>query len=58
MFYNAKSVFLAVNASLRWLNNVSGVHPCLSVKFVYNYELWLVMMKLRSTLSGPRINSP
>jgi hypothetical protein len=25
-FYNAKSVFLPVNASLRWLNNVSGVY--------------------------------
>jgi hypothetical protein len=25
-FYNAKSVFLAINASLRWLNNVSGVY--------------------------------
>ncbi len=25
-FYNAKSVFLAVNASLCWLNNVSGVY--------------------------------
>ena len=25
-FYNPKSVFLAVNASLRWLNNVSGVY--------------------------------
>ncbi len=25
-FCNAKSVFLAVNASLRWLNNVSGVY--------------------------------
>ncbi len=25
-FYNAKSVFLAVNASLRWLNNFSGVY--------------------------------
>jgi hypothetical protein len=24
--YNAKSLFLAVNASLRWLNNVSGVY--------------------------------
>jgi hypothetical protein len=24
--YNAKSVFLAVNASLRWLNNVSGFY--------------------------------
>jgi hypothetical protein len=24
-FYNTKSVFLAVNASLRWLNNDSGV---------------------------------
>ncbi len=24
-FYNAKSVFLAVNASLGWLNNVSGL---------------------------------
>jgi len=24
--YNAKSIFLAVNASLRWLNNVSSVH--------------------------------
>ncbi len=24
--YNSKSVFLVVNASLRWLNNVSGVH--------------------------------
>ncbi len=23
-FYNAKSVFLTVNTSLRWLNNVSG----------------------------------
>ncbi len=26
LLYNAKSVFLAVNASLRWLNNVSGVY--------------------------------
>jgi hypothetical protein len=26
MFYNATSVFLAVNASLRWLNNVFGVY--------------------------------
>ncbi len=26
---NAKSVFLVVNASLRWLNNISGVFPCL-----------------------------
>jgi hypothetical protein len=26
IFYNAKSVFLAVNASLRWLNNVTGVY--------------------------------
>jgi hypothetical protein len=26
MIHNAKSVFLAVNASLRWLNNVTGVH--------------------------------
>ncbi len=26
LFYYAKSVFLAVNASLRWLNNVAGVH--------------------------------
>jgi hypothetical protein len=25
-FYNAKSVFLVVTATLRWLNNVSGVH--------------------------------
>ncbi len=25
-FYNAKSVFLAVNASLRWLNNVSRIY--------------------------------
>jgi hypothetical protein len=25
-FHNAKSVFLAVNASLRWLDNVSGVY--------------------------------
>ncbi len=25
-FYNAKNVFLAVNASLCWLNNVSGVY--------------------------------
>jgi hypothetical protein len=24
--YNAKSVFLTVNASLRWLNNASGVY--------------------------------
>jgi hypothetical protein len=24
--YNAKSVFLAVNASLHWLNNVIGVY--------------------------------
>jgi hypothetical protein len=28
-FYNAKSVFIAVNASLRWLNNVS----CLFLSF-------------------------
>jgi hypothetical protein len=26
LLYNAKSVLLAVNASLRWLNNVSGVY--------------------------------
>jgi hypothetical protein len=26
MILNAKSVFLAVNSSLRWLNNVSGVY--------------------------------
>jgi hypothetical protein len=26
MFFNAKSVFLAVNASLRWLSNVTGVY--------------------------------
>jgi len=25
-FYNAKSVFLAINARLRWLNNVSSVY--------------------------------
>jgi hypothetical protein len=25
-FYNAKSVFITVNASLRWLNNVTGVY--------------------------------
>jgi hypothetical protein len=25
-FLNAKSVFLAVNANLRWLNNVAGVY--------------------------------
>jgi hypothetical protein len=25
-FYNTKRVFLAVNASLRWLNNVSNVY--------------------------------
>jgi hypothetical protein len=25
-FYNAKSVFLTANASLRWLNNVAGVY--------------------------------
>jgi hypothetical protein len=25
-FYNAKNVFLVVNASLHWLNNVSGVY--------------------------------
>ena len=25
-FYNAKSVFIAVTASLRWLNNVNGVY--------------------------------
>jgi hypothetical protein len=32
MILNSKSVFLAVNAILRWLNNVSGVYlfqfPC------------------------------
>jgi hypothetical protein len=26
LLYNAKRVFLAVNASLRWLNYVSGVY--------------------------------
>jgi hypothetical protein len=26
-FYDAKSVFLSVNASLPWLNNVSGLSP-------------------------------
>jgi hypothetical protein len=26
MIYNSKSVFLAVNASLRWLNNAVGVY--------------------------------
>jgi hypothetical protein len=26
LLYNSKSVFLAVNASLRWLNNVVGVY--------------------------------
>jgi hypothetical protein len=26
LFYNAKSVFLPVIASLRWLNNVSGMY--------------------------------
>jgi hypothetical protein len=26
MIFNAKSVFLVVNASLRWLNNVRGVY--------------------------------
>jgi hypothetical protein len=26
IFLNAKTVFLAVNTSLRWLNNVSGVY--------------------------------
>ncbi len=26
LFYNAKSVFLAVNAGLSWLNNASGVY--------------------------------
>jgi hypothetical protein len=29
IFLDAKSIFLAVNASLSWLNNVSGLILCI-----------------------------
>ena len=38
VFYNAESVFLTVNVSLHWLNNVSGVYgTVLSPGFLDSY---------------------
>jgi hypothetical protein len=46
MIYKSKSVFLAVNASLRWLNNVVGVY------LVQVFFCFLLVSRVWDILSG------
>jgi hypothetical protein len=39
MFYNAKCLFIAVNASLRWLKNVSRLFLSLLLLVEYNCSM-------------------